>query len=132
MEEHRYDIFKNLTVLFVDDDPTIGLAMEYMLKMKFKEVWIASNGAEGLASFMENRPNIVITDIQMPIMNGLELTREIKKINPKEPVVIITGFDDELHKAKLADAVLIKPIQRDSLFGILLELALKHYNDKFS
>jgi len=132
MENHRYEIFKNLTVLFVDDDHTIGLAMEHMLKMRFQNVWLASNGADGLNSFVRNRPDIVITDIHMPIMNGLELVREIKKIDPKEPVVIITGFEDELHKAQLADAVLIKPIQRDSLFGILLELALKHYNDKFS
>jgi len=100
--------------------------------MRFQNVWLASNGADGLDSFVRNRPDIVITDIHMPIMNGLELTREIKKIDPKEPVVIITGFEDELHKAQLADAVLVKPIKKEALFEILLKLSLKHYNDKFS
>ena len=64
----------------------------------------------------------MITDIEMPNMNGLELLEKVKELNPAEPVVVITAFEDEAHEAKQADAILIKPVHRESLLRTLVSV----------
>lgn len=118
-------IFEQKTVLFVDDEPNTRIAMNRMLSKRFKEVWLAENGSEALKANELHQPDIVITDIEMPVMNGLILLEKLKTINPDEPVMIITAFADEAHQAQKADAVLIKPINRKMLFEKLLGLLQK-------
>lgn len=116
-------LLKELTVLFVDDEPATRDAMGRMLGFRFREVWLAENGQQGLERFHEFRPSIVITDIEMPVMNGIELLRRIKEEDPDSPVVVVTGFADEVHRAVGADAVLIKPVNRAMLVDTLMNLA---------
>lgn len=113
---------KEKTVLFVDDEPATRVAIYRMLSLRFKQVWLAEDGQEGLALFKEHHPDLVITDIEMPKLNGLRLLEEIKRAHPEEPVVIVTGFADEAREAQGADGILIKPIDRSTLFAELVRL----------
>jgi CheY-like chemotaxis protein len=113
------DNLKSKTILYVEDDSDTVEVFKLILSRFTKEIYTASNGKEGLEMYKKLKPDIVISDIEMPVMSGLELLEEIKKDDPNRPVVIITAFRDEAHNAVKADAVLIKPINRVELQEVL-------------
>ena len=122
MNEPELNILKNKSILFVDDEPHTRRAVERMLSNRCRLVLLAENGQVGWELLQAHRPDLVITDIEMPIMNGLALLEKIKEQNPTEPVVIMTAFEDEAHEAVQADAVLIKPVNRQLLFHTLVQV----------
>lgn len=120
MEKQK--ILKDKTILYVEDDRDTVEIFTLILTRFAKQVHTAPNGKEGLLKFRELKPDIVITDIEMPIMDGIELLEAIKSESPNTPVLIITAFRDEAHNATKADAVLIKPINRVELQKVLEEI----------
>jgi diguanylate cyclase (GGDEF)-like protein/PAS domain S-box-containing protein len=83
-----------LSVLYVEDEAVILLAIKDSLALYVENVYSAKNGVEGLALFKEYMPDIVVTDVKMPEMNGLEMSKEIRKISPKVPILITTAYSD--------------------------------------
>lgn len=112
-----------LSVLYMEDESMIRQQMEDILKNLFKSVTTAVNGQEGVELFMKGRYDIVITDIQMPLKNGLEAAREIKAISPDTPIVVTTAYSDSnlfLTSIELGiDRYILKPISVPNLFGSL-------------
>ncbi len=107
------------TVLVIDDEkPTLAM-FRLTLNAYGYEVLTAENGREGLEVFERERPPIVLTDIKMPGMDGIEVLRRIKAIDPKAEVIVITGHGDMdlAIKALNLDATdfINKPIQRQAL-----------------
>ena len=96
-------------ILVVDDDPGIRQMTQILLKTEGYEVRVASNGVEGLEVIQEVHPAVVILDLQMPLMGGVELFREID--GPDRPlVVIMSAFDaDRVCKELGAEACISKP-----------------------
>ncbi|MGD0961339.1 MAG: HD domain-containing phosphohydrolase [Methylomonas sp.] len=88
------DILKKFRVLYVEDDFETREELEMMLRSKIQDLYVAENGKEGLALYKKYRPEIVITDIQMPIMNGLSMAADIKAINPDQAIVILSAYND--------------------------------------
>ncbi|WP_274650119.1 response regulator transcription factor [Paenibacillus humicola] len=85
------------TILLVDDDEYVinGLLRHIPWEdMGVRIVGTAKDGSEGLRKFRELRPDFVITDIYMPVMDGFQFTEEIHSLDPDVPVVILSGFDD--------------------------------------
>lgn len=111
------------TVLYAEDDEQTQDVMATVLRRIFKEVYVADNGAMGLSLFEEHHPDIVITDIQMPKKNGLEMARAIKESAPQTPIIITTAFNEERYFLGAIesgiDAFLFKPIDRTKLFQTL-------------
>jgi hypothetical protein len=81
-----------LDVLVVDDEPKICHILEQVLATRDCSVRIAHDGLEGLEHFKRRHADVVITDIKMPKLNGLELLRELKHLDPLLSVVVITAF----------------------------------------
>ncbi|MFL5272007.1 MAG: response regulator, partial [Anaeromyxobacteraceae bacterium] len=83
------------------------------------EVVAAASGAEGVRALSEGPVDVVVTDVGMPGMGGLEVARASKKIAPRVPVVVVTGYaerDDIMSaRGREVDAVLVKPVDPDSL-----------------
>ena len=125
---------KNLVCLYVEDEDFIRDSFSLMLKRYFKEVIIAKNGKEGLEKFKNNEIDIIISDIRMPIMDGIEMVKHIKEINPKAYVIFITAFSDtEYLKAAIelnVEGYLTKPIDRNMLINKLNFLADVIKNEK--
>ncbi|MGE5614139.1 MAG: response regulator [Bacillota bacterium] len=92
-------------------------------EMGINIVGTASNGVQGLKMAKEYLPDIIITDIRMPIMNGLELSENVKRLLPNCRVIIITGYDDfEYARNAIRLGVcdyLLKPVQKDDLLDAL-------------
>lgn len=106
-------------ILVIEDErPTLTM-FRLMLSAHGYTVLTAENGTDGLKVFEQKRPAIVLTDIKMPGMDGIEVLRRIKQIDPKTEVIVITGHGDmELAiKALNLDAAdfINKPIQRHHL-----------------
>lgn len=83
------------SILIVEDSPTQLAQMQMLLENEGFEVFTAVDGQEGAAVFEEKRPRVVVTDLQMPKMNGLELTAAIRKLAPTVPVILTTGTGSE-------------------------------------
>lgn len=111
---------EEILVLYVEDDLSIQEEILYFLKKKFKNIKVASNGEEGLKLFEEFNPDIVITDIKMPKMSGIELSRNIREKN-KDTIIIISSAHSETNLLDEAiefgiDTFLIKPISLAQLY----------------
>src|SRR5205814_8445093 len=84
----------SLRILVVEDEPLVrGVISVYLEEDKHK-VETAVNGRDGLEKFKAGRFDLVMTDRAMPEMNGDALAMEIKKLRPKQPVLLLTGFGD--------------------------------------
>jgi CheY-like chemotaxis protein len=110
---------KDATVLIVDDEPVLCEIKSAWLTRLVGRVLVASNGAEALEALAANHVDLVITDIRMPVMDGLTLLKKITdSAKPRPSVIFITGFSDfDLRDAYDlgADAILEKPMERDDL-----------------
>lgn len=115
---------KELSILFVEDDEEIRKEISNFLKQQsFKKVIVAKNGKDGLKKFHRNKPDIILTDLTMPIMSGLEMSEEIKSISVHTPIILITSlFEKEVTEAAVdigIDAYLFKPISLSRLNMLL-------------
>jgi len=126
-------ILKNLTILYVEDDINTQKLIKRILDSSTKEVYIASDGVEGLEMYKEKQPDIVLTDICMPNMNGLDMSQEIKKINPKQPIAIFTAFDNPEYLKQASEleigTYILKPFDNEQFFNSLNYLAMIATNE---
>ena len=106
-------------ILVVDDEIEVVRLLENFLTSKGYKVDTALNGAEALATVKEKKPDIVLLDIMMPGIGGIETLKEIKKIDPRIAVIMITAVvDEELANRAIelgAYDYITKPIDIDSL-----------------
>ena len=114
----------NKTILLVDDEEDIRLVLGLALNDLGYQVLTAENGHEGLSKFREFNPPIIITDIKMPDIDGVDLLKKIKNENPDAEVIMITGHGDmdvaiKSFQHQAADFI-TKPINVDSLENALL------------
>ena len=105
------EVLKDLKVLYVEDEDIARLSIATFLKRQVGEIMTAENGSIGLQNYIEHRPDVVITDLEMPVMNGLEMIRRIRELDNDIPIIITTAYDDEAHACPLANRVILKPIR---------------------
>ena len=113
-------------ILLIDDEPDILRVLGISLKADGYEVIPALNGAEGLEAFSREKPAIVITDIKMPGMDGIEVLEKIKAIDPDTEVIIITGhgdIDNAIESLKYGASDFINKPVRDEALSIALARA---------
>ncbi len=120
--------FKNFTILYVEDDMDTQELIENILQDYFKEVFVASDGEEGLALYKKESPDIVLSDIHMPKMDGLTMSDAIKEINPEQLIALFTAFNDPAYldrAGKLGiDTYIMKPLDKKQFFNSLSFLVL--------
>ena len=115
-------------LLFIDDEESVRKVFSISLRKEGYEVLTAENGEKGLEVFMRENPPIALVDIKMPGMDGIEVLRRIKEMNPETEVIIITGhgdMDSAIKALKLdASDFLTKPISDEAL-SVALKRAQK-------
>lgn len=97
-------------VLLIDDDKLVRLCLHAYLEDSGYQVHDAQGGREGLDRFTLERPDIVLTDLRMPDMDGFELIAALRSISPATPVIVISGAGDEGALQGVANGFLLKPI----------------------
>jgi CheY-like chemotaxis protein len=112
-------------VLLVEDDDDNRELMAEVLAAAGFEVVSAASGKEGLRSLSERSVDVIVTDVGMPGMGGLELASAAKAVAPSVPVVVVTGWAEreDIASAKDVDAVLLKPVDPDVLAQAVTDVA---------
>ena len=108
------NLLKNYTILYVEDEPSVQKNMLEYLEGYFKEVFVASDGKDGLEKYNNHKPDAMLLDVDLPYMDGLSLAKEVRAIDKKVSIVMLTAFteQDKLLKATELKLVkyLVKPI----------------------
>ena len=124
-------ILANLTILLVEDDEEARKLMQELLQGEFAKVITAQNGDEGLKKFKKFNPDMAVTDIAMPILGGLEMAQEIKKISKDTPVIALSAFSEKERLLKAIDVgidkYVLKPVDMDEFLPALEKLAQEKF-----
>lgn len=106
--------------LVVEDDLASITFMEALLGRVIENVYTAANGEIAVELYDDIRPDLVISDVGMPILNGLEMSEKIKEINPKAHIILTTAFDNKELLLKAIDIgifeYIVKPVNKEKLY----------------
>ena len=129
-----------LTLLYVEDDDTTRLECEQILKRRATTVLLAADGKAGLELFREHQPDLVITDIRMPVMDGLQMSHAIRELAPEARIIATTAHSEASYLLEAIEAgidhYILKPIditKFSTIIGkcsrdILAQKAAKRYH----
>ena len=127
-------LLKNFTLMYVEDDTDAQKHMKAIFEDLVSEFYQAYDGKEGLKLYEEKKPDIILSDVNMPVMDGLEMAKRIKEIDFDQNILLLSAFDD---KDILLDALNIgidgfvsKPIDIDVLMQKLQQIAKNLQNKK--
>lgn len=120
---------ENCSILYVEDDKDMQEYMKVILEDDIKELYLASDGVEGLKIYKDKKPNIVISDIGMPNMDGIEMSKEIKNIDYNQAIILLTAYSSNLSKDEIKSlnitAMIDKPIEDLEVLFEIIELNCK-------
>jgi len=123
------ELAQNYTVLYVEDNEKIRNSVTHYLERFFKKVRSVSDGEEGLFIYKESAYDIVITDIDMPKMNGLDMAAKIKEINERQEIIIVSAYaENNLFMDSIRIGVsgyVIKPIDFRQINEVLYKVLYK-------
>jgi DNA-binding response OmpR family regulator len=114
---------RNISLLIAEDGEDIINIMDRTFKMLVKDINLARDGEIAYSLFKQHTPDVIITDLRMPNLDGKALINKIRETNKTVPIIVITAFKDDLSKeeAQMAYAVLEKPINFIKLVHVLDE-----------
>lgn len=86
------------TILVVEDERSIATLLKYNLELEGFDVLIALDGKEGFDTIISTKPDLVILDLMLPTMDGMEICKEVRRQKVNVPIIMLTARDDELNK----------------------------------
>jgi two-component system cell cycle response regulator len=117
----------DITILYVEDDETIRTNTQRPLQRLCQELYVAKDGVEGIKLFKEHQPDIIVSDIKMPNMNGIDMIKAIKAIAPEQKIIFTTAHNESgffLESIELqVDGYILKPIDYEFLTKKVQKLA---------
>lgn len=120
-------LLKSVKLLYVEDNAGLLKKATIFFSKLFTDVYQAKNGKEGYELFKKHRPDIIITDIQMPNVDGLEMASAIRKLDNDVKIIITTAHDDKEYLLRTIDigvtGYLKKPVIKDALINLLSKVA---------
>jgi diguanylate cyclase (GGDEF)-like protein len=130
------ELLKTFTILYVEDEATLREDVYQNISPFIKKVITCVNGVDGLKTFIDNRDDIdlIITDILMPVMNGIEMVDEIRKLDSQIPIIYTTAFSDSDYLKKTIEqsivSYIVKPIDIEILLKGIEKASLKIENER--
>lgn len=114
---------KIIHLLLIDDDPNMQRMITLFLQKEPIHLDVVSNGRMALQKLQEKPYDVIISDMQMPLMSGLELLQKIRALNIKSPVIIISAYAEDLLRDKMdaldVFATLSKPFDSKTLISLI-------------
>ena len=128
--------FKNIKILFVEDEENIRINAISYLKRLFDEVYEAKDAFEAFEIIEQKKPHIIITDINMPKINGLEMIKKIREKDLDTNIIVLSAYAQTSY---LLDAIelglvkyLIKPIRHETIYPVLTQCVKKINNNNLN
>ncbi len=122
-------IAENFSILYVEDEEKLRKENKKFFKNIFFKVDIAQNGKEGMELYNKNIYDIVISDIVMPEMNGIEMSQKIKEINPEQDIIIVSAYSDAnylIETIKIGvDDYIMKPVNYKQILDVLYKVSTR-------
>ncbi len=126
IKDNKFEILSSIRVLYVEDDLETREELQFMLAHYVGELYTAQNGRVGMELYREHLPDIVVTDIQMPEVNGLSMSADIRALNPEQPIVILSAYNDVEYLFRALELgiqhYITKPISVNRLLAKLVEI----------
>lgn len=127
-------IGKSMRILYVEDDEALQQELTLLLSDIFETITLASNGEEGLEAYKKNSYDLVITDIRMPILDGVGMIEKIRHINPIQSIIVTSAHNEAEYLIKLihlgVDSFITKPLSSDEIFETLYKSVRHIYEAK--
>ena len=115
-----------LSIMYVEDEGVILRSINTMMERKIQDVYTAPDGEIGLKIFKKHKPQIVVTDIKMPVMNGLEMIEKIKEIEPSTKFIVVSAYGEINYFLKAIElgvhGFILKPVNVSKLMNLIREL----------
>jgi YesN/AraC family two-component response regulator len=112
-----YEVLKSKTLLYIEDDKEVLSNISKLLSNFFLKIFTASDGLDGYEIFQKNSIDIVLVDIELPSLSGIEVIKRIRKTHPTLPIVVISAYtktDYLLESVELKlDKYIVKPLTSD-------------------
>ena len=128
--EKLISVSKGVSLLYVEDDRMLQQETAQLLKNFFEKIDLAQNGEEGLELFELGKYEIIITDINMPKVNGVEMVKAIRRKDRHQMIIVISAHDEPHYLIDLINAgvqhFLSKPIDLTGLISVLYEFFVEH------
>ncbi len=117
----------NVSLLYIEDDPTLRNIYKRILEYSVAKVYVAGDGLEGLNSYKKYRPDIVLTDVRMPVMDGLDMIARIREMDKNTRIIILSAFGESRYFLSAIElgvkAYLLKPVDSDHLLKTIEDQA---------
>lgn len=115
--------FKEFTLLYIEDDDGVRDITLSILRRMFQKTYEAKDGEKGYQLYLEKHPDIIVTDIKMPKMDGIELSKKIREKDQETKIIITTAFSDEHYLIEAVELNLeryiVKPLTKRNLIPAL-------------
>ena len=125
-----------LNLLYVEDEISVREMLSKRLEKIVKNLYVAVDGEDGYEKYLEHKPDLILTDITMPKLNGIQMANKIREIDSQIPIIVLSAHADSNF---LLDAIesgvtgyLIKPINKEKLYTLLETNAKMIYLDKIN
>ncbi|AXH10566.1 hypothetical protein CP960_08170 [Malaciobacter halophilus] len=115
---------KKLDILIVEDGKDIINIMDRTFKMVVNNIALANDGVEALEHYKNKKPDLILTDLRMPHMDGVEFVKKLREEDLNTPIIVITAYEEDLEEEdrKLVNAIFSKPINFIALINKIDEL----------
>ena len=127
-------LLRHTAILFVEDNLIIRKEITRFFEKRVDNLYLAENGEIGLDLYKKHNPDIVLSDIEMPLKDGLELAKDIKELNSNVPVILMTAFDDKEYLLKAlvvgVDDYILKPVNYEILERSITKRARQAYQQR--
>ena len=134
MQENIIDKLNAFSVLYVEDEDGIRKNIQEILVHLFKETFTAKNASEAHLKYIQNKPDLIITDIKMPGESGIDLIKKIRQEDSKTRIIITSAHTDLEYMLEVAELHLvkyiIKPITQEKLIDALVSFLKTHEDSK--
>jgi len=117
----------DISVLYAEDEAAAREEVALFLRRRVRQLLIAANGAEGLDLYRRHQPDLIVTDIRMPVMDGLKMARAIRDIYKGVPIIVTTAHSDTSYMLEAIDIgidqYVVKPVSITKLLAALTKCA---------
>jgi DNA-binding response OmpR family regulator len=128
----KYSLFHDITILFVEDEQDVRQNIAHHLSRYFKKIYLVDDGTKALDLFYEYHPDIIVTDIEIAGIDGVELINSIREYDKDVPIIVMTECYEKETLLKLVSLHLfeyiVKPVTYDKLIDLLFQCVENHPN----